>query len=344
MDTLSALAHSAAIAFSLSLAFTGFMIYAGVGDIPEKRSSHDSVTPTSGGIGFTAALGGAMLCTGLYYPYLLDGPVLVKILSIALGLTLLGLTDDIYAGGSRFKMAIIAGLSCLAVLAIGPATVLPLGDISLTLPYALGFCGSVLWIFVVVNAINFMDGSNGMMGLCLFIASLILTGLALVVGASQTALLAGALAAGLLGFLPYNLRYKARIFSGDAGSLFAGFVFACAALLLVNEAPKMGLLYAGPLLILPFLTDVFVTLIRRVRRKENLLLAHNQHLYQRLIQTGLSHVRVAILYGVATIVCALIVVNGLVLNYLGSAWVFSGIITAASTIYVFVIIQLKRIN
>ena len=342
MDILVALGHSAAIAFSLSLAFTGFMIYAGVGDVPETRSSHTHVTPTSGGIGLTAALGGALFCIGLFYPYLLEGPVLAKILSIGLGFALLGLTDDVYGGGSGFKMLLIAGLSGLAVWAIGPVTTLPLGESDLALPYWAGFAGSAMWVFVVVNVINFMDGSNGMMGLSLFIAALILTGLALVSGAGQSALLAGALAAGLLGLLPYNLRYKARIFSGDVGSLFAGFIFAAAALLLVNEAPKIQLLYAGPILILPFLTDVFITLLRRVRRRENLLRAHNQHLYQRLIQAGLSHVRVAIIYAVATIICALIAVNGLVFQYIGSAWVFAGVVGAAAAIYVLTFIPLKR--
>jgi len=336
MDILTALGHSAAIAFSLSLAFTGFMIYAGVGDIPETRSSHDYVTPTAGGVGLTAALGGALLCIGLFYPYLLEGPVLAKILSIGLGFAVLGLADDVYGGGSGFKMLLIAILSGLAVWSIGPAMALPLGAGDFALPYGAGFAGSVLWVFVVVNVINFIDGSNGMMGLSLFIAALILTGLALVSGAWQSALLSGALAAGLLGLLPYNLRHKARIFSGDVGSLFAGFIFAAAVLLLVSEAPKMQLLYAGPILILPFLTDVFITLLRRVRRGENLMRAHS------LIQVGLSHVRVAIFYAVATIACALIAVNGIVLQYIGSAWVFAGVVALASVIYVLILIRLKR--
>ena len=342
MDILVALAHSAAVAFSLSLAFTGFMIYAGVGDVPETRSSHRRTTPTSGGLGLTAALAGAFLCIGLYYPYLLDGPILVKILSIGLGVAVLGLTDDVYGGGSGFKMLLIAGLSALVVWTIGPVTSLPFGDSNLSLPYAVGLAGSALWVFVVVNVVNFMDGSNGMMGLNLFIAALILTGLALVSGAGQAALLSGALAAGLLGLLPYNLRYEARIFSGDVGSLFAGFIFASACLLLVGEAPGFRLLYAGPILILPFLTDVFMTLLRRLRRGENLVHAHNQHLYQRLIQAGHSHIRVAILYASATILCALIAVNGLIMQYIASAWVFALIIGAAVAIYLLIFVRLKR--
>lgn len=342
MDILVALAHASAVALSLSLAFTGFMIYAGVGDVPETRSSHRRTTPTCGGMGLTAALAGALLCIGLFYPYLLDGPELVKLLSIGLGVAVLGLTDDVYGGGSIFKMFLIAGLSALAVWTVGPVTSLPLGGADLSLPYLFGFAGSTLWVFVVVNAVNFMDGSNGMMGLNLFIAALILTGLALVSGAGQTALLSGALAAGLLGFLPYNLRYKARIFSGDVGSLFAGFIFASVCLLLVSEAPGYRLLYAGPILILPFLTDVFITLLRRVRRGENLMRAHNQHLYQRLIQAGHSHVRVAIFYATATITCALIAVNGLVLQYIGSVWVFAFLISVAIAIYLLIFMRLKR--
>jgi len=116
--------------------------------------------------------------------------------------------------------------------------------------------------------------------------------------------LCGVLFASLLGFMPYNSRNNAKIFMGDVGSLSTGFVFAIASLMLVQTPQGGGLLYFGPLLILPLLVDVFMTLLSRARRKERLIDAHRDHLYQRLIAAGFSHISVAWIYGVATLLYA----------------------------------------
>jgi len=133
-----------------------------------------------------------------------------------------------------------------------------------------------------------MDGANGFMGSFMFIASLALTMLAMTVGAMTAAILVGALTFGLLGFLPYNFRAKAQIFCGDVGSLLVGFIFAIASLLLVKEAPDFRLLYVGPILLLPFLADVLMTMLSRLKRKENLLKTpHPQRLEPRQSLDGL---------------------------------------------------------
>ena len=67
----------------------------------------------------------------------------------------------------------------------------------------------------------------------------------------------------------------------------------------------------GPVLILPLLTDVFLTLIRRARNGDNLLQAHNTHVYQRLIKHGFSHMTVSWYYALLALICANFVVVGL---------------------------------
>ena len=114
----------------------------------------------------------------------------------------------------------------------------------------------------------------------------------------------------ILGFLPYNLRRKARVFFGDVGSLSLSFLFAVAALYLIQETPRDSFHLVGPILILPLLADVLLTLVRRARKGDNLLEAHNKHLYQRLIRHGFSHLWVSWLYALVTLVCANIVVIG----------------------------------
>jgi len=183
----------------------------------------------------------------------------------------------------------------------------PLGAYEIALPYWVGLAGAVLWIFVCVNGINFMDGANGFMGSFMLIASFTLTMLAMTLGAMTAAVLAGAATFGLLGFLPYNFKRKAQIFCGDVGSLLVGFT-------------DYRLLYVGPILLLPFLADILTTMVSRLKRKENLLAAHSSHLYQKLIRSGWGHTKVTLTYTVAGVICANIAVFA----------VFSGMISSFS--------------
>ena len=312
--------HLGAIAFAVALAFSGFMIGAGLGDVPNARSNHSDATPTSGGVGLVAALGAMGIGAVMFYPQFSLGPELPYVLMLAFAIAALGLFDDVFEGRTRIKFALIIGIAALAVRVIGPPAVLPMGAYEIVLPYGVGLIGAVLWIFVCVNGVNFMDGANGFMGSFMFIASLALTMLAMTLGAMMTAILAGALSFGLLGFLPYNFRQKAQIFCGDVGSLLAGFLFAIASLMLVKEVPSMPLLYVGPILLLPFLADIFMTLGSRAKRKENLLAAHSTHLYQRLIRKGWSHAKVSLVYAGAGLICANIVVFAVFSGMISSPW------------------------
>jgi len=314
------LLHLGAMAFAVSLAFSGFMVFVGVGDIPNSRSNHVSATPTSGGIGLVAALGMIALGAGLFYPQLGIISETSYLLGLAFGVATLGLFDDVFIGRTRIKFALIIGLSLLAVRFIGPPEVLPVGGFELILPYSVGLVGAALWIFVCVNGVNFMDGANGFMGSFMFVASLALTMLAVKMGAMTAALLSGALVFGLLGFLPYNFRKNAQIFCGDVGSLLVGFVFAIASLLLVKEAPDFRPLYVGPLLMLPFLADIFMTMVTRLRHQENLFAAHSSHLYQRLIRKGWSHAKVSWIYAGLGLLCANIAMFAVTTGMIASLW------------------------
>lgn len=301
-------AQIAGLAFFTALAVTGFMVYAGLGDVADHRSAHHQTTPTGGGLSFAAGLG---LCALALVFMNISAPLhesFAQILSLIFAVSMLGLIDDVLALSARLKFSLLLMICGAAVILTGPVTELHLGAQRLTLPLSIGFAGSIFWIFVVVNAVNFMDGANGLMGSVMAIASFALFGLSLIAGAPGAAILALINCAVLLGFLPYNLRRKALIFSGDVGALFTGFTYAVAVLMLLSETNSYAMLYAGPILILPFLTDVLLTLIRRVRHKENLFTAHNMHLYQRLIRAGWSHIKVTWLYGFVGLLLANIVI------------------------------------
>ena len=299
------LLHIATFGFFVSLAVSGFMISAGLLDEPVGRSAHDTAIPTGGGVGIVAGFGAALLGLGLYYPAFGNGTLLGTLATLGLTVACLGLVDDVHHLYPKSKFVILVILAGICTYFIGPPDSLPVFNSVINLPYLAGFAGAVLWIFVATNGVNFMDGANGMMGLCMLTAFAMLGLYALMQNATNTALISFAMIGAIAGFLPYNARDRAWIFSGDVGALLCGFVFAAAVLILVEERPQTGVIYLGPLLILPFLTDILLTLARRIRYRQNLLSAHNTHLYQRMIRSGYSHVSISTLYASAGLIFGL---------------------------------------
>jgi UDP-N-acetylmuramyl pentapeptide phosphotransferase/UDP-N-acetylglucosamine-1-phosphate transferase len=148
----------------------------------------------------------------------------------------------------------------------------------------------------IINAVNFMDGLDGLVSSCLFVW-FVLAAIALQVPALW--LLAGA----LLGFLLWNWS-PARLFMGDVGSTYLGAVVAGVFLLATRQgpAPSMLLLLAA----LPLLGDAGWCLLRRAWARQPVWEAHRLHVYQRLQQAGWSHAQVAALYSLCTLALALI--------------------------------------
>ncbi|MEP3653947.1 MAG: hypothetical protein ABJO36_03540 [Litorimonas sp.] len=299
-----------ALAFLTSLAVAGFMSFAGLGDSSDGRSAHSGTIPTSGGVAVLAGVGASLLAVSLLFPDLNLPRGFAPVMSLLFAIGMLGLVDDALTLGAKTKFGIMILICGAAVWLIGAPTNLPFLGEPVTLLPVFGFVGAMLWVFVVMNAVNFMDGANGMMGLSLIIANVGLFGAGLIGGSATTLLLSGLSLMTLLGFLPYNARRKAKIFAGDVGSLSLSFLFAISVLFLIKETPDKTLHLAGPILILPILVDVLLTLVRRVRNKDNLLKAHNTHLYQRIIRHGFSHLTVSWFYALAALMCANLVIIG----------------------------------
>lgn len=289
---------------------TWCMIKLAIMDRPVARSSHSAAIPTAGGVSLAAA---ALSFVGLGHIFGLElgsfGAVTtIWVLGGVLAAALLGLLDDIFHYGSKGKFLFMLGLSSISIYLLGPVQAFPLGDSGAALPAWLGYLGGALWIFTVMNVVNFMDGANGMLGLNMLIAT---AAIALFVFISQashgaapvTLFWCAVLTAGLLGFSQFNVRFGAKIFAGDVGALSTGYLYSIIVLLAASELPSTGVLYLGPLFILPFLTDVFLTLIRRLKGGHNVLQAHNTHLFQRLISDGRSHIKVSLYYAAAGLIC-----------------------------------------
>ncbi|MBI1264691.1 MAG: glycosyl transferase [Alphaproteobacteria bacterium] len=291
-------------AFAASLAVTALAWRAGVLDMPNARSSHVNPTPRAGGLGVMAGLGAGALAASVFA---VSGGPLAGILIIAAAFAVMGFADDLITLGELGKFVASVCL-CIALAAVaGPVTHIPVDGVAgLSLPVWLGWAGSALFVFVAVNAVNFMDGSDGMFPAVMIPASLGLMVAGLVAGVTASVIIGAALAAGLAGFILFNWN-PARVFAGDVGALGAGAAYAGGALALAGHGFP-GSLWLAPLFILVFLADVLLTLLRRARHGRFSLQAHREHVYQRLIDGGWSHARVALVYGGLT---ALIVLSGL---------------------------------
>ncbi len=327
------------VALFVSLAITGFTRLGGLGDMPDHRSAHTVATPTGGGLGIIAGFSAAMLLAVTFHADVifglgrLVGPVL-SLLTCVFALGMIGLIDDRLIIPTKLKFALILLICLYAALRLGVVMELPFSAGALQLPFALGLAGTVLWLFVVTNAVNFMDGINGLFGgvMALVLITLCLTALA--VSATVTALVAGSAAAAIIGFLPYNLRRQAAVFSGDCGSLPIGFLYAGLILLLVREQPDLPLLYLGPLLIMPFLADVLLTLALKPRRGLRLTEAHSTHIFQRAARAFGNPLPVTMLYIGATGTTAIWAQQALIRGTIGSAVGLGGVVVTFMLIYI----------
>lgn len=309
------LLHAGLTAFLASLLVSFLARTGGVLDRPEHRSLHDRPTPRAGGLGVLAGVGAGALAIASAP---LSAAALPAILAFTALCGALGLADDLFELGGRLKFAVLAVL-CLALAALDPVVFLPITrEVFLPLPWLIGVLGSALFLFTVINAANFMDGSDAMMTAVLIPAGIGLAFSGLVAGAGATTLAGVLLASALLAFLVFN-RPKASVFAGDCGSLGAGALYAGGALFLAGEG-FAGSVWLAPLFVLPFLADVLLTLARRARHGRLSLQAHSEHLFQRLIKAGWSHGQAASAYGGATAACVL---AGLVTAQIGDAAVFT---------------------
>lgn len=244
-------------------------------------------------------------------PSALDGALYQVgfLLLTSVGVAMVGLLDDlgrISAAKIKFAAQLLA-----AVLLVAADVHFRSVSIPFIGPVDLGVWGmvlTVLWLVALTNAVNFMDGLNGLAGGTALIAALFLGGATFGQGAVLAPTLAFLLAPAILGFLIFNFP-RGSIFMGDVGSQFLGFVFAAIAVMAgEHDAVRTSLLLA-PLLFFHFIFDTAFTFTRRLLSDENVVQAHRTHLYQLLNRCGYGHVAVsglhfamAVLQGIGALV------------------------------------------
>jgi UDP-N-acetylmuramyl pentapeptide phosphotransferase/UDP-N-acetylglucosamine-1-phosphate transferase len=262
-------------------------------DIPNVRSLHTRPIPRGGGLGIVIVV---LIGTwGLFFSRIMSTPFR-EIAAFSLGggiVALAGWLDDIHNVPTRVRLIVQAVSSIIILMAIGYFNAVPvpiIGDIRL---YSIGIPFTLIWIIGLTNAYNFMDGIDGMAGGQAVVAGLGWTIMGLMGGHPFVGLMGVLLASSSLGFLFHNWP-PARIFMGDVGSAFIGFTLAVLPVMAVQRNPRF--MFAGILLVWPFILDTSFTLVRRLIHKKNIFEAHRSHLYQRLVIAGYSHRFVTLMY------------------------------------------------
>jgi Fuc2NAc and GlcNAc transferase len=282
---------AALLSFGVTLLMLRNALRLGVIAAPNARSSHTIPTPSGGGVGIVAGGALASLVVAWFAPW----PTWL-VLVTAVTIATIGFLDDrkpipaTYRLGAQLLLTSVMAALCIPADALAAGVGLPLpGGVILVL----AVLASVYWI----NIFNFMDGIDG---IAASEAAFMLGGAALLVAFAVPGVADRlefwwllATAASATAFLALNWP-PAKIFMGDAGSTFLGFVIAFFALATI----ALGWLSLWQWLILGalFLTDSTVTLVRRLRLRERLFEAHRRHAYQRLSRRWKSHQRVTLLF------------------------------------------------
>ena len=258
-------------------------------DHPGPRRIHRVPVPTLGGLAFVVVvLGVAWLARAL------PGPARVLELRPLLGLTLaaipllaLGLVDDLHGAGPWTKLAIQA---CSAMVLVHFGYGVPLLTNPFGAPLALGVLSgplAVVWVLVVVNAINLIDGLDGLASGVVLIAAATLWWVGRTHSDLYVMFIASLLIGSTLGFLRWNFP-PARVFMGDTGSHFLGLMLAAVALLENRkEAAAVTLLLPLVALGVP-IADSLLAFARRLGSGRNVFHADREHIHHRLLGLGLS--------------------------------------------------------
>lgn len=297
--TLAALIRHLAFAIAMALlsaCVVRGMIAVRVLDRPDARKVHTAVTPKGGGVGVVVAF---LAGIGVLYRFAefarLADPYFIGVIEASVAIAFVAFLDDLF----DWKFIVKLATQVLAALvAVGSGIYL----LDVRMPYVglvkMGWLGApltVLWLLFATNAMNFIDGLNGLASGVALIAACFLAGIAADHGSWFAYFAALLLVAGLAGFLPFNFP-RARIFMGDVGSQFCGFILAVLAVVASRfDGVELSFLIV-PMLLSGVLFDVAFTLIRRAIAGERLTEPHRGHLYQVAQRSGAPALMVTLVH------------------------------------------------
>ena len=296
---IAAFAVAAVLSYFFTPPVKNFAHKVGAIDVPkDARRMHKKPIPRLGGL----AIYGGFLCSILIFGQL-DETMLCVLLGAAI-IVALGIFDDVLALGAKLKFVvqIVAAAIpvCIGNLQIGLFTNLnPLSDTPFVHLGILAVPVTIIWIVGITNAVNLIDGLDGLAVGVSSIAAITMLAVALLTGNMPIAITMAALAGACIGFMPYNLN-PAKIFMGDTGSTFLGYMLATVSIMGLFKFYTV-ISFAVPFLILGLpIFDTANAIIRRVAAGRSPMSPDRGHVHHKLIDMGFNQKQaVAILYAIS---------------------------------------------
>ncbi|WP_020158947.1 MraY family glycosyltransferase [Methylobacter marinus] len=285
-------------------------------DIPNQRSSHRMPTPRGGGLGIVLGFTGTASVLVLGGWLGLSG---FLVLTASLLVAGIGFWDDHRHIPARWRFLVHMAAALIALWLMQGFPVLIMGDWRIDLGL-LGYALGAAYLVWLLNLFNFMDGIDGIAASEAVFISAALAGF-LAYSDYELAYVAVALCFASLGFLVWNWP-RAKIFMGDVGSGFLGFVLGLLILMAGHHDPVY--VYIGLILFAVFITDATVTLVRRYMSGQKWYEAHCSHAYQHAAKRH-GHLAVVLAVGAVNL-CWLLPLAAMVFKY--PAYALPGLITA----------------
>jgi UDP-GlcNAc:undecaprenyl-phosphate GlcNAc-1-phosphate transferase len=285
----------------------GLALSLGVVDLPGPRKIHERPVAYLGGLAFYTAFLAASVLTLYLFPSLLTdfwlperrflGQPFVGLAIGALLVVLVGIVDDVRGIRARYKLLFHLFLGVLLYChgsRIERFT-FPFMQDPLVLPVSLAVFATAFWVAAVINAVNLIDGMDGLAAGVSSISALTLFALYYSADTfSFVCLGAMVLAGATLAFLRYNF-HPASIFMGDTGSMLLGFLFAAITIFnpgggsyTVQRAPTLLSFFVPAVALAMAIIEVSTTFVRRVRSRQNLGKADREHIHHRLLHLGFT--------------------------------------------------------
>ena len=275
----AALAASGALTMLLTPAALELALRRGILDWPGPNKAQREAVPYLGGVVIVLSFSAVVLGAAAWRPYGADLGALEVTLGLGAGLALMGLIDDLR--GLSITPRLVAELAA-GVVVYATGTRAHLHGVGRPVDAVI----TVLWVVGITNAVNLLDNMDGLAAGVTALASLALFTVGIVNHQHFVPLLALALVGCALGFLSHNA-FPARIYMGDAGSLFLGFVLAVLCLRL-RAHPAQRLTFAVPVLVLAVpLFDTILVVCTRVLARRHPLVGARDHTSHRLVALGM---------------------------------------------------------
>ncbi len=304
-------------------------------DLPGERKVHKHAVPRIGGIGIGISFYASMALSYVLFRGELPG-LSTRLTGLFIGAAIIiaiGVWDDLWGLNAQTKIAgqVVAALTLIPFGFVVRELNIPFIGI-VELGWWLGVPFTVFWVVGIINAVNFIDGVDGLAAGVVIIIFSALFIISVVTGQILMGIICLVVTGSVLGFLPHNF-HPATIFMGDSGAMFLGFILAAAsAKILFQNASVTASSFVAVLIFGLPIADTTWAIVRRVAKRKSPFRADGLHTHHRLVNLGLTQRQTVIVLYVVSLLSA---AAGLTIALIGSegwAVIISAVMAAVALI------------